>query len=673
METINASFIVKLWASIPRRPLACVRKQRLGIISLIVVFVLPSSLLYARNATSLADTKAALLNGTSHLDHISEYVVATSEDFQASLIAANPGDLITLKSGMVFGGNFFLPNKATQGVKTNWITIRASAVETLPPEGVRATPDYSNAMARLESPNSQPALITQPGAHHYRFEGIELTIAPDVRLNHGIVVLGEGTETDASLLPHDIVIDRCYVHGNATADVSRGIALNCASTDIVNSYISDCHGLGFDTQAIAGWNGPGPFRIVNNYLEASGENIIFGGADPVIQGLVPSDIEFTGNLCSKPLSWMQGILARPERVLAQGASVPGNLEAGATYYYRVSVLGPAGYSTVANSAASDETAATLGTDQTAAIISWDPVEHASDARIYRTADPPTTPVRKWASYTSGTTSFTDLGDAAEAHSVEAPPERGTRWSVKNLLELKNARRVTIEGNVFEDNWVDAQSGFAIQITVRNQDGKAGWSTIEDVSFTNNLVRHAAAGINLLGRDDINPSEQLKRVEISNNVFDDLGGNKWGGNGRFLQITQTLDVAVDRNTIFQTGNIITAYGIPNQGFVFSNNIAPHNEYGIIGDGSSLGLTTIDQYFPQCLLKRNVIIGGPGSKYPKKNFFPGTVGDVGFVDQANGNYQLSDTSPYKKGGTKKRDIGADFQMVMKSARRAIQGSP
>ncbi|MEO8338043.1 MAG: hypothetical protein ABI664_23920, partial [bacterium] len=56
-------------------------------------------------------------------------------------------------------------------------------------------------------------------------------------------------------------------------------------------------------QAIAGWNGPGPFKIVNNYLEGSGENIMFGGADPTINGLVPSDIEIRRNHIFKPTSW----------------------------------------------------------------------------------------------------------------------------------------------------------------------------------------------------------------------------------------------------------------------------------------------------------------------------------------------------------------------------------
>jgi hypothetical protein len=61
-----------------------------------------------------------------------------------------------------------------------------------------------------------------------------------------------------------------------------------------------------------------------------------------------------------------------------------------------------------------------------------------------------------------------------------PAFAGVTWSVKNLLELKNARRVTIRGNVLENNWVSAQAGFAILFTVRNEDGAAPWAVIEDV-------------------------------------------------------------------------------------------------------------------------------------------------------------------------------------------------
>jgi hypothetical protein len=46
--------------------------------------------------------------------------------------------------------------------------------------------------------------------------------------------------------------------------------------------------------------------------------------------------------------------------------------------------------------------------------------------------------------------------------------RSQNWSVKNLLELKNARRVSIRGNTFDYNWQAGQSGFAILFTVARQ-------------------------------------------------------------------------------------------------------------------------------------------------------------------------------------------------------------
>ena len=79
--------------------------------------------------------------------------------------------------------------------------------------------------------------------------------------------------------------------------------MNSASTEVLNSYISDVHGRGYDTQAICTWNGPGPFKIINNYLEAAGENVMFGGSPAAIPNLVPTDIEIRNNYFFKPLSW----------------------------------------------------------------------------------------------------------------------------------------------------------------------------------------------------------------------------------------------------------------------------------------------------------------------------------------------------------------------------------
>ncbi|HXD53091.1 MAG TPA: hypothetical protein VN689_14415, partial [Burkholderiales bacterium] len=339
------------------------------------------------------------------------FSVSTSADLQAALRDAQPGDQIEIAAGAQLVGNFTLPNKPASS-SVNWITIRTAAPdEALPPAGSRITPAYASTLAQLVSPNAQPALRTEAGAHHYRFIGIEFTIAPDVMLNYGIVRLGDGDESDAQLLPHDLVFDRCYIHGNARADISRGVALNSAGTDILNCNISDIHGIGFDTQAICGWNGPGPFRIINNYLEAAGENVLFGGADPQIPDLVPSDIEFRRNDCSKPLAWKDGIVGKPVNVMATALSgIGNNLPMGATVYYRIAARTRAGYDTTATSAASEEIALPLAFNQTTAALLWDSVPLATEYRVYRTTDAPDAATRNWVYYSTTSTDFTDVGD-----------------------------------------------------------------------------------------------------------------------------------------------------------------------------------------------------------------------------------------------------------------------
>ena len=80
---------------------------------------------------------------------------------------------------------------------------------------------------------------------------------------------------------------------------------------IVDSYFNDFHciadtGSCTDAHAIAGGNTEtqdGPYLIQNNFLEASGEGVLFGGG-PATKN--PADIEIIGNHFWKPWQWMPG-------------------------------------------------------------------------------------------------------------------------------------------------------------------------------------------------------------------------------------------------------------------------------------------------------------------------------------------------------------------------------
>src|SRR4029077_6483187 len=194
----------------------------------------------------------------------------SGENLQAALDRAVPGDQVVLDAGATFTGNFVLRNKAGAGQ----IVVRTSAVGALP-EGMRAGPSDAQHMARLVSPSFDGAVDAAPGAHDWRFIGIEFTVSPGVTENTGVVELGSGSEITRSQLPREIVIDRCWIHGNSSQNDRRGVALNGIAEAVIDSTVSDFHEVGRDAQAIAGWNGAGPFKIANNELDASGENVMF--------------------------------------------------------------------------------------------------------------------------------------------------------------------------------------------------------------------------------------------------------------------------------------------------------------------------------------------------------------------------------------------------------------
>lgn len=462
--------------------------------------------------------------------------VSAGGDFQAAINSACLGDTIVLTAGATFVGNFTLPAK-TCG--TGWITIRTSAIGSLPAEGKRVGPQYAQYMPKILTPANVPAIDVQDGAHFYRLIGLE--IGQQTNSTYALVTVGDNPSSVAHMAGN-IIIDRSYIHGSATTTVRRCIALNGAGTAIVDSYLADCHEKGADSQAIAGWSGTGPYKIVNNFLEGAGENILFGGADPSITNVTPSDIEIRDNYVSKQLAWQ-----------SSGA-----------------------------------------------------------------------------------------------------------WTVKNLFELKNAKRVIVDHNVFRHNWADGQSGSAILFTPRNQDGTAPWSVVSDVAFTNNWVDDSEMGINLLSSDNLHPSLPTSRVLIVNNLLTAI-------RSKLLQIVDggasAQHIVYAHNTMLHSGTSGSSAMLGDANIILSNsavvnNIFTHAEYGFFGGGVGEGTAAINAYTANTSLTGNAFIaGGNPSSYPAGNFFPASISSVGFVNFGT-DYRLSSSSLYHSAGTDGKDLGASL---------------
>ncbi len=224
---------------------------------------------------------------------------------------AVPGDTIVLTAGTSYNGTFVLPNLSNPNGL--WITIQSSALAQLPGAGQRVAPADAANMPKLVAPPLQPALKTAPGASYYKLVGVEFTLSnadglqtDDGISNYQLVLIGDLSYTSGTQSPNNINIDRCYVHGWPTRGVKRGVELHSKNTYVTGCYISDIHTVGYDSQGVGVMNGEGPFHINNNYVEAAGENVMFGGATPGIPGVVPSNIEVKGNYLFKPLSWRPG-------------------------------------------------------------------------------------------------------------------------------------------------------------------------------------------------------------------------------------------------------------------------------------------------------------------------------------------------------------------------------
>lgn len=455
--------------------------------------------------------------------------VKAGGDLQAAIDRAKAGDTILLQPGAVYKGSFKLPNKAGN----EFVTIRTSAPDAqLPPADTRLDPKkYAAVLPKIISiVKSEPSITATNGAHHYRFIGIEF--GPTVEGLYNIIQLGTTEEKTIDELPHHIEFDRVYIHGSPTEGQRRGIAANGRYLKIQNSYFSDFKREGEESQAIGVWGTDGHIEIINNYLEAAAENILFGGAPSNLK-LVAADCVVRDNWMNKPLEW-----------------------------------------------------------------------------------------------------------------------RNSKWVVKNFFEIKSGKRIKIENNLMTNNWAQAQEGTGVLFRTGTDSGDQ--AVVEDVEFTNNIVRGTGSAITIFGGEGAGG----RRLTIRNNVFEDVTSKKWDGRGFFIKPTTWDNLIIENNTVIHDGSITIAYGAPINNFVFRNNIVFQNEYGFFGDGVGSGKVALDKYFPKAVIIDNVIVGGSAADDGAANFYPNSISQIGFTDIAKSDYRLKRDSPYLTKGFEGKNIGANL---------------
>jgi hypothetical protein len=448
--------------------------------------------------------------------------VAAGGDLQGALNVAQPGDVIVLEAGARFVGTFQVPIKAPGPA----ITIRSSS--QLPER--RVTEADAPLLPTILSGNTTPALTIQ-NTSGWRLDGIRFESTPTGE--NEILVLQDAD---------DVVLDRLLIVAGA-AGQKRAVRGNGTRITLRRSHIANIWRQGQDSQAFSAWDGAGPYTIVDNYLEAASENVMFGGADSRSEDRIPSDILVEANHFSKRLEW-----------------------------------------------------------------------------------------------------------------------KGLPRNVKNLFELKAAKRVVVRNNLLERNWTDGQVGYAIVLTPRNQNGTAPWSVVEDVIIEQNVIRESRNGVNLSGHDDLRLSARTQRITIRHNL--------WQLEDTFLLAGgEAGEVTVDHNTV--VGNrwraiLFVKGGIWENGarrtglysiehLTFTNNLIQHGEYGVFGDACCTATAALIAYTRGYYWTHNVLAGG-GNTYPAITWRP-TLEE--YLAQFTSDYTLLDGCMYRGAANDGMDVGVVWE--------------
>ena len=528
------------------------------------------------------------------------WLVSSGQSLEQTLASASCGDIIQLQAGATFSGNFVIADKNCDD--SHWIIIRTSSPDSsLPPENTRLTPCYAgvsslpgrprlncassaNVLAKIEfngKGGSGPILFS-PGANHYRLIGLEVTRAVSPACVYNLIQFDGPAD--------HVVFDRLWVHGTSQDETVRGVLLGGSRyVAIVDSFFTDFHcvarsGSCSDAQAIAGGlgDGPmGPYRIVNNFLEAAGENIMFGGGAATN---TPQDIEILHNHLFKPLTWMKG----------------------------------------------------------------------------------------QAGYVGGTS--------------------GNPFIVKNLLELKNAQRVLVDGNIMENSWGGfSQVGFAIVLTPKNpgRTSPCPICQVTDVTFRYDSISHVGAGLQIANALSDYGGAPLdgERYSIHDIVIDDIDGVKYTGPSEFAQVSVSAgapvlqNVTINHVTAFPSSRMfiigdMAAISTQMKNFVFTNSIVNAGTYPVWSTGGGptncayydKPLTTFNACFSPYSFASNAVVAStssfPPSLWPSGNFFPASAAAIRFANYNGGNggdYHLQRSSRYKGAGTDGKDLGADVDAI------------
>jgi hypothetical protein len=417
-------------------------------------------------------------------------------------------------------------------------------------------------------------------------------------------------------------------------------------------------------------------------------------------GTRPRGLTLRRNQVTRPVEGRFAWIPTPTNLSVIASETGGTLAAGthclAVYARRQSVR-----NSYMRSTATRAVCATITGSTGSLIANWDA---GTDIDNYYVYAGPTGSLRR--RFTATAATFTDVGDAGTAE--ELPTSDGTRHAVKNTFELKNAREVLLEGNIFEHSWAQAQTGFVMTFTPANTYGSNPSTVLRDVEVRYNIIRGGGGGFQVTARDAYRKSATdrsdnhhasglLTNLRIHNNLFYDLG-TQWSRNLQWFIVSAggsggtamyntgargPVNVTINHNTILQTtGNSFLNLNLGSRtidqdanNFDFTNNIAIRLSHGLVGNlGCSAGngcwtaYTTNGSDWQNNFIADVTCASYPGGCTETLTNTTATLMTY-FVSPSTGNYRLTGSTPLDNAATDGTDLGADIPKLESVMRGAV----
>ena len=222
--------------------------------------------------------------------------------------------------------------------------------------------------------------------------------------------------------------------------------------------------------------------------------------------------------------------------------------------------------------------------------------------------------------------------------------------------------------MIENSWQDGQGGSAIVLKTVNQSGACTWCVTGDITIRGNLIRNVGSGFNIGGSPDNSFADiHARRLTIIDNVMLGINANAtFNGDGRGVNFAGDPSYIVfAHNTILSPTSTAVTFGPLGSSMTnisIRDNVMHGGAYGVKGDSRGSGTGSLTTYMPGGTFSGNVLSIPSATGYPTGNFYPTTVAGMGLIDVANGNVQLSATSPYRNKATDGRDPGADYPSLV-----------